>query len=64
VRYRGHNEGETFWIEHSVVWWIGVNVLKILATSFLSLSTSALRFSHIAVVMIEGKQSNGTQVMV
>jgi len=64
VRYSGHIEGETFWMEYSVVWWIGINVLRIFAASIFSSITSALSFSHIAVVMIERKQSNGTQSMV
>ena len=38
--------------------------MKIFAASIFSLSTSALRFSQIASVMTEGKQSNGTQSMV
>lgn len=44
-----------------MVGWIGINVLRIFAASFFSLSTSVLRFSHIAVVMIEGKPRQNTK---
>jgi hypothetical protein len=64
TRYSGHNEGAIFWVEHTVVWWVSINFLKILAALFFSLNTSVLRFSHFAFVMINGKQSNSTQCMV
>jgi hypothetical protein len=62
VRYSGNNEGAIFWMEHSVVWWIGSNVLKIFAASFFSLSTSVLTFSHFAVVMIDGNNQTAIKV--
>jgi hypothetical protein len=64
VRYSSRDDGAIFWVEHSVVWWIDINFLKIIAASFFSLSTSVLRFLYFAFVMIDGRQSNSTQSMV